>query len=175
MLNLRLGAIGFLAQHGVKDVNFGILDQIQALKWVRSNVAAFGGNPNKVKASVVYLIGVDNHGHDRVKVRYAYYLYIYISSRPHLPQSANSFIVISSMKVNLWWANLISWRRIIQPLYILCIYVADNGGRSKRGSRVGWNFVDYPIRWWPFPKSRDSKQSMVGTLQNVTWSANAER
>lgn len=53
-MNYRLGALGFLA--GVKDEktgeeingNFGILDQILALEWVRDNIAAFGGDPDKV-------------------------------------------------------------------------------------------------------------------------------
>lgn len=53
-MNYRLGAFGFLA--GVKDKktgeeingNFGILDQILALEWVRDNIAAFGGDPDKV-------------------------------------------------------------------------------------------------------------------------------
>ena len=53
-LNYRLGALGFLA--GVKDKktgeeingNFGILDQILALEWVRDNISAFGGDPDKV-------------------------------------------------------------------------------------------------------------------------------
>ena len=53
-MNYRLGAFGFLA--GVEDKktgeeingNFGILDQILALEWVRDNIAAFGGDPDKV-------------------------------------------------------------------------------------------------------------------------------
>jgi para-nitrobenzyl esterase len=53
--NYRLGAIGFLAHpaltaessHGSSG-NYGILDHIATLEWVRDNVAAFGGNPDNV-------------------------------------------------------------------------------------------------------------------------------
>lgn len=52
--NYRLGALGFLA--GLKDKttgeeingNFGFLDQILALEWVRDNISVFGGDPAKV-------------------------------------------------------------------------------------------------------------------------------
>jgi len=54
-LNYRLGALGFLAHPGLTaesangvSGNYGILDQIAALKWVRDNIAAFGGDPDKV-------------------------------------------------------------------------------------------------------------------------------
>jgi len=53
-LNYRLGALGFLhlgargaARLGATS-NVGILDQIEALAWVRDNVAAFGGDPRNV-------------------------------------------------------------------------------------------------------------------------------
>lgn len=51
-LNYRLGRFGFFAHPGLLDEgfggNFGFLDQVAALKWVRSNIAAFGGNPENV-------------------------------------------------------------------------------------------------------------------------------
>jgi para-nitrobenzyl esterase len=53
-LNYRLGALGFLhlpaAERDVEDAqaNFGLLDQLAALAWVRENIAAFGGDPANV-------------------------------------------------------------------------------------------------------------------------------
>jgi para-nitrobenzyl esterase len=54
-VNYRLGALGFLAHPGLSaesplhtSGNYGLLDQIAALKWVRSNIARFGGNPHNV-------------------------------------------------------------------------------------------------------------------------------
>ena len=41
----RLGALGFLCLPGVSDGNLGLLDQAAALRFVRDNIAAFGGDP----------------------------------------------------------------------------------------------------------------------------------
>ncbi|KAG7202324.1 hypothetical protein KM043_018656 [Ampulex compressa] len=48
-LNYRLGALGFLAlDHPAAVGNAGLKDQLLALKWVRANIANFGGNPESV-------------------------------------------------------------------------------------------------------------------------------
>jgi len=54
-INYRLGVLGWLAlpelsaesADGISG-NYGLLDQIQALRWVRGNIGAFGGNPANV-------------------------------------------------------------------------------------------------------------------------------
>ncbi|UPQ99067.1 carboxylesterase [Chloropicon primus] len=47
--NYRLGALGFFAHPDLKDdTNFGLFDQIAALRWVQENIEQFGGDPSKV-------------------------------------------------------------------------------------------------------------------------------
>jgi len=45
--NYRLGAFGFLDVPGF-DSNVGLRDVLAALRWVRDNIAAFGGDPGRV-------------------------------------------------------------------------------------------------------------------------------
>jgi para-nitrobenzyl esterase len=47
-MNYRLGALGFLCLPGVSPGNLGLLDQLAALRFVRDNIAAFGGDPDNV-------------------------------------------------------------------------------------------------------------------------------
>jgi para-nitrobenzyl esterase len=50
-INYRLNVFGFLSHPNMKDgmrANFGLADQIAALNWVKTNIAAFGGDPRNV-------------------------------------------------------------------------------------------------------------------------------
>ena len=52
-LNYRLGALGFLTHPALRAAgggsgNYGVQDQQLALRWVRANIAAFGGDPGNV-------------------------------------------------------------------------------------------------------------------------------
>jgi para-nitrobenzyl esterase len=54
-INYRLGLLGYLAHPALSaespqhlSGNYGLLDQIEALRWVRHNITAFGGDPTQV-------------------------------------------------------------------------------------------------------------------------------
>jgi len=54
-VNYRLGLFGFLAHPALSressdkvSGNYGLLDQIEGLRWVKRNIAAFGGDPERV-------------------------------------------------------------------------------------------------------------------------------
>ena len=47
-LNYRVGALGFLAVGASESANLGLQDQVAALRWVRDEIARFGGDPERV-------------------------------------------------------------------------------------------------------------------------------
>jgi para-nitrobenzyl esterase len=54
-INYRLGVLGYLAHPALSakspdrvSGNYGLLDQIEALRWIRANISAFGGDPAQV-------------------------------------------------------------------------------------------------------------------------------
>lgn len=53
-INYRLGQLGFFAHPALEKenpggpANFALLDQIAALKWIKANIAEFGGDPGNV-------------------------------------------------------------------------------------------------------------------------------
>lgn len=55
-LNYRMGSLGFFAHPALTNAaapneplaNYGLMDTVAALRWVKANIAAFGGDPNNV-------------------------------------------------------------------------------------------------------------------------------
>ncbi|MCM1284902.1 MAG: carboxylesterase family protein [Acetobacter sp.] len=55
-MNYRLGPYGFCSHPDLKNDegvcgNYGLYDQYTAIKWVKENISAFGGNPDKITLS----------------------------------------------------------------------------------------------------------------------------
>jgi para-nitrobenzyl esterase len=46
----RLGLFGYLATGTGRPANLGLLDQLEAFRWVQRNISAFGGDPERVTA-----------------------------------------------------------------------------------------------------------------------------
>ena len=47
--NYRLGALGWLAfNDGVHNGNYGLSDQLNALRWTHKYISAFGGDPDQI-------------------------------------------------------------------------------------------------------------------------------
>jgi para-nitrobenzyl esterase len=56
--NYRLGALGFMAHPQLTKEssnnasgNYGLLDQVAALQWIKSNISSFGGDPDNITIS----------------------------------------------------------------------------------------------------------------------------
>ncbi|KLT67598.1 hypothetical protein AB669_00995 [Pedobacter sp. BMA] len=54
-INYRLGVFGFMSHPELSKEttyggsgNYGLMDQLAAIKWVKENIAAFGGDPNRI-------------------------------------------------------------------------------------------------------------------------------
>lgn len=47
-VTFRLGVLGFLGDGDTVPANLGLLDIVEALRWIQRNIAAFGGDPDNV-------------------------------------------------------------------------------------------------------------------------------
>ncbi len=90
-IQYRLNVFGFLStEDSTAPGNYGMLDQVQALKWIQENIAAFGGDPDQVTIFGMSAGGASVH---------------YLTLSPltgHLYKNAISL----SGSALCWWANV---------------------------------------------------------------------
>ena len=143
-IEYRLGALGFMShpelskEAGGLSGNYGILDQIEALRWVHNNIAAFGGDPEKVTiAGEVKSPGVYNVDQEKISVIEALAragdLTIYGKRNNVLLIREDATGEKSVHRINLNDANLIN-----SPYYYLqqndYLYVEPNSVQAKNSS-----------------------------------------
>ncbi|TVY49271.1 Cholinesterase [Lachnellula cervina] len=103
-INYRLSIFGFPKARGLanqtQSQNLGILDQRAALEWVRDNIAAFGGDPNRIThwGQSAGAFGADYHAYAFYQdpIAQAYFLQsgtVFATSPPKDPMHSNfSFV-----------------------------------------------------------------------------------
>lgn len=48
-MQYRIGALGFFTTYtNSVQSNLGMLDQVQAMRWIKTEIVNFGGNPNQI-------------------------------------------------------------------------------------------------------------------------------
>ncbi|XP_075211790.1 venom carboxylesterase-6-like [Lycorma delicatula] len=64
VINYRIGVLGFASTEDEEILgNFGLKDQILAMKWIQENIASYGGNPDSVTIFGVCAGGSSTHYH----------------------------------------------------------------------------------------------------------------
>ncbi|PTS76291.1 carboxylesterase, partial [Sphingomonas sp. HMWF008] len=149
--NYRVGAFGFLAhpelsrEQGGHSGNYALMDQIAALRWVKANIAAFGGDPERVviigqsagALSVASLIfSPEAKGLFRGAVMTSWCNY-----RDTMPTLAEGEAVGVAVQQRLK-ANSLAAMRAIPADRILAIQSENQLGANVAGVRIGGPIVD---------------------------------
>ena len=151
-INYRLGPLGYLAhpqlsaesERGISG-NYGLLDQIAALEWIRENIAAFGGNPENITVagesagalSVMYLMtSPDARGLFHRAISQSGYM---ISS-PELSEAAHGHP--SGESLGLWLQNQLGAEGIAEMRAMDAQNLTD---RALAAGYLTWGTIDAKV------------------------------
>lgn len=148
-INYRVGPLGYLAhpelsaesEDGISG-NYGLLDQVAALRWVNRNISAFGGNPDNVTIagesagalSVMYLMASPNA---RGLFHRAIAQSAYMLSTPEL--SEERFGMPSAESVGTWLEGELHAEGIAE---LRAMGARQLTNASLRAGYVPWGTVD---------------------------------
>jgi para-nitrobenzyl esterase len=113
-INYRLGALGFLAHPALSaesldsSGNFGLLDQQAALRWVKANIAQFGGDPSNVT-----IFGVSSGGN---------------SVWAHVISPKSSGLFQRAISISGLWATCWNWMGYDEPAQPFSLSDAESTG-----------------------------------------------
>ncbi|KAH2314218.1 hypothetical protein LV164_006755 [Aspergillus fumigatus] len=146
--NYRVGALGFLAgaevqRHG--DLNVGLLDQREALKWVKRHIRQFGGNPDHVVI----------HGASAGGGSVSFHLTAY--------GGRNDGLFVGAIPESPWWAPQVTiseseilYNRLLQAVgcsTLACLRAVDASAIQKANLNApDQGLISYPAglgKFWP--------------------------
>ena len=81
-INYRLGALGYLTLPNLGAFNFGFSDQQLALRWVNTNIRAFGGDPSRVTIAGQSAGGISVATHVTTPSSFPYFSQAIVESGP---------------------------------------------------------------------------------------------
>jgi len=150
-VNYRLGVLGYLAHPSLRDGdtgacgNWGLLDQIAAVAWVRDNAEAFGGDPSNNAQNLNVLLGK--------------MLRLDVSQEPYAIPATNPFRNTPNARAEIWAYGLRNPWRFSFDVTGDVLYIADVGqsrreeinavARDRAGLNYGWKIMEGTLCYPP--------------------------
>ena len=162
VIQFRLGPFGFLTTgDSAAPGNFGMLDQVEALKWIKGNIANFGGNPRKVT-----IFGISTGG-----TSVSLHLMSPLSKGLFHQAIAESGVDFSPFAIQPTSFGLRFAKELAQKLdcatgnhnaMIICIREKDAADIQNAANAIRYRFVDH-ILWAPVVDNK----FLPGTPRNL--------
>ena len=155
-INYRLGILGFLAHpllsaesaHSVSG-NYGVLDQIAAIKWVKENIAAFGGDPDRITISGQSAGAASVNALLASPLAQGIFSQAIIQSGSAYSRAMRNLPLRELEAQGVQWADTMGTKTLEQmrSLSAADILETQRGGKYRFGPCIdGWMLSDHPAR-----------------------------
>ncbi|EDW74344.1 uncharacterized protein Dwil_GK21864 [Drosophila willistoni] len=175
----RLGALGFLSTQDANiPGNFGLKDQNLALRWVRNNIAFFGGNPQRVTIFGQSVGGVSTHLHLlSPKSQGLFQAVISMSGTANVPFAVNSKPLEQARKTaefcQIEGADNLSTAKLARALRNIDVYTLINAGDGLKfwdvDHMTNYRPVIEPVGKEAFLTIHPNKLLAKGGYRKVPW------